>query len=181
VRLVGFAALAPVPWRNGGGLTREIAGAPGARLSLADIERDGPFSIFEGLDRIFVVVQGAVTLSFGPADVVRLDPGVAPLEFAGEHAPQAAPGAPGCRALNLLVERGRHGGSLRRETWPAGRRVDAQDLAGVFAVHVQDGLLGCGDARARAGDTLVGDEREDAIDVLADSVVLLARVATRFD
>jgi environmental stress-induced protein Ves len=64
-----------VPWKNGGGLTREILKMPQAadavafdwRLSLATIERPGPFSAFEDYDRTLVLVQGAgVELDFGP-------------------------------------------------------------------------------------------------------------------
>src|SRR4051812_3988364 len=61
----------PSPWRNGGGVTRELLRVPvpddaGAaaggwllRISLADIASDGPFSAFEGMDRWFAVVGGA--------------------------------------------------------------------------------------------------------------------------
>ena len=61
-----------VPWKNGGGLTREILKVPADaaefdwRLSLATIERPGPFSSFEGYDRTLVLVRGAgVELDFG--------------------------------------------------------------------------------------------------------------------
>jgi hypothetical protein len=61
-----------VPWKNGGGLTREILKSPEDaaefdwRLSLATIERPGPFSSFEGYDRTLVLVRGAgVELDFG--------------------------------------------------------------------------------------------------------------------
>lgn len=56
-----------VPWRNGGGITREVMVEPtGAtfdtgflwRLSVADIEKDGPFSELPGLDRSMVVIEG---------------------------------------------------------------------------------------------------------------------------
>ncbi|MGW8726452.1 HutD/Ves family protein [Streptomyces sp. NPDC055808] len=56
-----------VPWRNGGGVTRNIVAHPeGAgtadfvwRVSLADVGADGPFSGFPGVDRILTVVEGA--------------------------------------------------------------------------------------------------------------------------
>jgi uncharacterized protein len=55
-----------VPWKNGGGVTREIAAAPvGAaadafdwRISIADVAADGPFSLFPGTDRTLTVVEG---------------------------------------------------------------------------------------------------------------------------
>jgi environmental stress-induced protein Ves len=63
--VVRFAELAPVPWRNGGGITREVvsAGGPGAqgfdwRISIAEVTEPGPFSTFPGVDRIIAVVQG---------------------------------------------------------------------------------------------------------------------------
>ncbi|MFC8230361.1 HutD family protein [Streptomyces sp. NPDC057287] len=62
----------PTPWSNGGGVTSEVAVHPmGAatddfawRVSVADVERGGPFSAFPGVDRIITVVDGpGVTLT----------------------------------------------------------------------------------------------------------------------
>ncbi len=52
-----------VPWKNGGGFTFEVArdtehDEPDWRLSIATIERDGPFSHFPGYDRTIVVLDG---------------------------------------------------------------------------------------------------------------------------
>lgn len=52
------------PWKNGGGVTHEIARAEedGAllwRLSIAEVATDGPFSAFPGLTRILTVIEGA--------------------------------------------------------------------------------------------------------------------------
>lgn len=66
---------APVPWRNGGGITHELAAWPdlGAwrwRISVAEVARDGPFSRFDGIDRHFAVLSGAgVCLSFADRTV----------------------------------------------------------------------------------------------------------------
>ncbi len=61
-----------VPWKNGGGVTREILKVPPDtaafdwRLSLATIATPGPFSAFDGYDRTLVLVRGAgVELDFG--------------------------------------------------------------------------------------------------------------------
>jgi environmental stress-induced protein Ves len=52
-------------WRNGGGTTRELLTGPvdergewRYRISVADIERDGPFSRFESVQRHFCVLTG---------------------------------------------------------------------------------------------------------------------------
>jgi hypothetical protein len=70
--LLREAEYTTVPWKNGGGLTREILKVPADatafdwRLSLATIEQPGPFSTFEDYDRTLVLVRGAgVELDFG--------------------------------------------------------------------------------------------------------------------
>jgi uncharacterized protein len=63
LRIIRFSELQETPWRNGGGVTREIA-IEGARddfvwrLSMADVGVDGPFSKFDGMQRILTVIQG---------------------------------------------------------------------------------------------------------------------------
>lgn len=52
------------PWRNGGGVTRELLAWPEAadwtcRLSVAEVTQDGPFSRFDGVQRYFAVLDGA--------------------------------------------------------------------------------------------------------------------------
>jgi environmental stress-induced protein Ves len=61
-----------VPWKNGGGVTREILRVPPEptafdwRLSLASIDTPGPFSSFAGYHRTLVLVRGpGVELDFG--------------------------------------------------------------------------------------------------------------------
>lgn len=54
--------LIDVPWKNGGGITRNIAtgmrgDALAWRISRADVDVEGPFSNFEGLTRILTVVS----------------------------------------------------------------------------------------------------------------------------
>jgi uncharacterized protein len=68
-----------VPWKNGGGVTREILRVPPEagefdwRLSLATIDSPGPFSAFEGYHRTLVLVRGAgVELNFAQHGTSRL-------------------------------------------------------------------------------------------------------------
>ena len=62
--IVRLDAVPATPWRNGGGVTRELLAWPGAddwriRMSVADVARDGPFSRFDGVRRWFAVLEGA--------------------------------------------------------------------------------------------------------------------------
>jgi hypothetical protein len=62
--LLRTADVAGQPWRNGGGITRELLALPAGehwrvRVSVADVDIDGPFSAFDGVERWFAVVDGA--------------------------------------------------------------------------------------------------------------------------
>ncbi|MFI5884032.1 HutD family protein [Streptomyces sp. NPDC051554] len=67
IRALPASPRTAVPWKNGGGVTREIAAWPeGAgmdafawRVSLAEVAADGPFSAFPEVDRTLTVVEGA--------------------------------------------------------------------------------------------------------------------------
>lgn len=103
--------VAPTPWRNGGGQTRELLTRPAQgpwllRISLADIESDGPFSAFPATQRWFAVVAGAgVALRFGD-DVRELTPDSAPLQFDGAAAPGCSLLDGPTRDLNLMLRSG---------------------------------------------------------------------------
>ena len=63
-QMIPLEEVAPSPWRNGGGVTRELIAWPTPqdwdwRISVAEIEKDGPFSRFEGVERWFAVLGGA--------------------------------------------------------------------------------------------------------------------------
>ena len=65
-RILRAADYPRMPWKNGGGSTEEIARDAGQdldgfgwRLSIADIETSGGFSVFAGYQRIITVLQGA--------------------------------------------------------------------------------------------------------------------------
>ena len=163
-RAVRVDAIAPAAWRNGGGTTREIARWAGARLSLADIDRAGPFSVFAGLRRWIAVLHGRVGLRFA-GSTIGLDAGSDPFAFDGADAPHADPGpVGGCRVLNLMLAPERApGGGLRRVELRAG---DVLDAGGACAAYVCRGTLIAGEARVAAGDALVGDARVAAGDTL---------------
>lgn len=103
-------------WRNGGGQTRELLAWPDAtdwklRISRADIEADGPFSAFAGVQRWFVVLSGkGVVLHLPAADGHTLNhtlrPGHAPLHFDGGLAPGCSLIDGATQDLNLMARGG---------------------------------------------------------------------------
>jgi uncharacterized protein len=114
IHLVHLATVPPQPWRNGGGTTRELLAWPQAdawqaRVSVARIDSDGPFSAWPGVQRWFVVLEGAGVELAWEGRVVHIQRHSAPLHFDGTD-------PPGCRLpdgptedLNLML-RGTGGG-----------------------------------------------------------------------
>ncbi|OKK17366.1 HutD-family protein [Streptomyces sp. CB00455] len=93
VRLLRAADRTAAPWKNGGGVTREIAARPeGAgtqdflwRVSLAEVGADGPFSVFPGVERTLTLARGA-GMALDVGGVRRLvDERYAPQDFAGDE------------------------------------------------------------------------------------------------
>lgn len=108
-----FADLAPSPWKNGGGETREIVSRSAGtkafawRVSIATIARDGAFSIFPGIDRATVLLNGA-GIRLRSADGLidhHLDTRLAPFAFAGEVAIEAELLDGPCQDLNVMTRR----------------------------------------------------------------------------
>jgi environmental stress-induced protein Ves len=87
-QVVHRADVPPSPWRNGGGVTRELLAWPHVqnwnwRMSVAEVARSGPFSRFEGVQRWFAVLSGAgvrLTLGAHRRDLTRHSP---PFQFDG--------------------------------------------------------------------------------------------------
>ncbi len=101
MQILRAADRAAVAWKNGGGLTREVAAAPeGAgtgdfawRVSLAEVAADGPFSAFPGVDRTLVLAEGA-GMDLDVAGLRRVvDARYAPQQFPGDV-------PTGCRLLD---------------------------------------------------------------------------------
>lgn len=111
-----------VPWKNGGGLTREVAVWPPEsnfenfdwRVSLAEVHAAGPFSSFPGVDRQMAVLAGRLTLTIEGGESLALSPDSPPLGFAGETriVVQATHGM--VTDLNVMTRRGRFSARLQR-------------------------------------------------------------------
>ena len=119
VRAIHVDEVAPQRWRNGGGFTRELLAWPAVeawrlRVSVAEVESDGPFSSLPAVERWFAVLDGnGVELTVGGiAHVVTRD--AAPLHFSGEATTACRLLDGPTRDLNLML-RGIRGGMFRAE------------------------------------------------------------------
>ena len=104
-RVVRSDEVTPQAWANGGGTTRELARADDGswRISLADIDRDGPFSAFPGQDRLLTVVEGPVLGLEVDGETHVVEP-QRPFVFSGDARVVASVPEGAVRALNVVVD-----------------------------------------------------------------------------
>ncbi len=107
INIVRLADVVPQQWKNGGGVTRVLLAWPNTndwvvRVSVADIERDGPFSRFVGVDRHFAVLKGKGVRLTG---VGELSAGCDSVCFGGELAPNCELIDGPTRDLNVMIQR----------------------------------------------------------------------------
>ena len=106
--LIALADVAATPWRNGGGITRELAVWPPQgdwqwRMSVAEVVASGPFSRFEGVERWFAVLSGAGVRLDIARHAHTLDAASAPLQFDGAANTQCTLLAGPTQDFNLMV------------------------------------------------------------------------------
>lgn len=150
-----------MPWRNGGGMTTEIAIAPqGAsvsgerfvyRVSIADVASDGPFSRFEGYDRHIMLLAGAgMTLDCGAQGRIELTAPFEPRAFSGDWDVHGALVAGAARDFNVIVDRSRAAATLEGRVVEHAEAI-ACEPGTVCIVHIIDGEL----TGADRNDTLI--------------------------
>jgi uncharacterized protein len=123
MEIIRYAELKAHPWRNGGGVTREVARHPRTpsaqtalqntaqdnawdwRVSIAEVSKAGPFSAFAGMDRVLTVIDGELLLlsvdgAEHPLEKYR------PFRFSGDAASAGALPTGDIRDLNVITRNG---------------------------------------------------------------------------
>ncbi len=121
------------PWKNGLGTTEEIYVHPEGsdeflfRISMAVLSTSGPFSIYPGIDRSLILLEGkSIRLN------ERSVPLLSPVSFPGEEEIVATIEGQGCD-LNLMCRRGKVSGKIQVFSGEAAFPEDA-DLCLIFAL-----------------------------------------------
>ncbi|MBS0214769.1 MAG: HutD family protein [Proteobacteria bacterium] len=178
------------PWANGAGSTRELIQWPGDgqvwqwRLSIADVDRDAPFSGFPGVDRILVLLSGdGLVLRFADGHEERLDTPFACARFPGEAELSGGPIDGPTTDFNLMWRRDR----FDAELWVRPLVGSLQLFASpgeTWALHVAAGHVDGDDGlHLDAGDTLVSSDDGSARHLRLDGAgtALLVRLQERQD
>lgn len=112
-----------MPWKNGGGVTTEIAISPAGarlddfnwRLSMAKVESGGPFSSFPGIDRTLSILEGeGIMLAIDGREPTRLDKTSMPLRFRADVPTEAELVGGAILDLNVMTCRKRCEHSVER-------------------------------------------------------------------
>ncbi len=142
--VIRWADCVPTPWRNGGGITREVAAHPPTgeefdwRLSIADVEQPGPFSAFADVDRVITLLEGEQMVLEFDDERVRLVP-FEPYAFPGEAACTGVLPDGATRDLNVMTRRGRTQAQVRVHR--SGERIRLPAVDGTrLLVAIADGL-----------------------------------------
>lgn len=132
------STLSATPWKNGGGVTREIVcQPPGAgmdafdwRVSIAHIESSGPFSAFAGVDRVITLLEGAgvhLQSTDGRFDHA-LDTALVPYAFVGEAPVRGTLLDGDCHDFNVMTRRA----TCRAGVWVCRSATTTSAPAGVL-------------------------------------------------
>ena len=155
-------------WKNDGGWTTEIArGAETGgddfrwRVSIAEIERDGPFSAFPGVERDLLLLEGnGIELDIDAAEPQRLIRRFEHVHFAGEANVDCRLLAGPTRDFNVMTRRA----ALRAEVIArplVGAMVIIAEARVEWLVHVHGGQISARTAHERveaaSGETLLLD------------------------
>jgi environmental stress-induced protein Ves len=157
MEIIQKSDLAEVPWKNGGGITREIAIAKEQgellwRLSMADVTVDGPFSNFGGLMRILTVIKGNGMDLISSQGILSADLN-RPVRFDGALKIDSKLKDGPIQDLNLIFNPLHCGGEVMPIKGPYRKHHDA-DSHIVLGVHCAQGVVGIGDdTHLHPGDT----------------------------
>lgn len=166
-----------LPWKNGGGVTREIAkgaatsldGDWGWRLSIADVDRDGPFSVFPETDRVMAVIAGkGMDLHHPDGAVTALEPYDA-VRISGDDSLHGRLRGGPVRNLNVMTARSQYQASLEIRQGPLSETLESSSLDCLLIQNLGgDCTVGTGDGETHelaAAESLVL-EGEGRLDLL---------------
>lgn len=119
MEIIRYADLRPQPWRNGGGVTRELACHPQAassqdgtwdwRVSIAEVAKEGEFSAFPGMDRVLTVIEGELFLLTVDGTEYPMEK-YRPFRFSGDAPASGALPTGDIRDLNVITRAGAYKG-----------------------------------------------------------------------
>lgn len=159
--ILRYGQLIDIPWKNGGGITRNIASATCEaqtvwRLSRADVAQNGAFSNFAGLVRILTVVSPTGMVLEHPDGELNADPWQ-PVQFDGALKVFSRLKDGPLTDLNLMFDPSMCEGSVTPLRGPFDDAMIPPEH-GMTALHVLSGQPTLGTQHLSIGDTAFPDD-----------------------
>lgn len=179
--MIKFSELQTIPWKNGGGVTREIAALREHdkiiwRLSIADVAEDGQFSVFPGLTRILTVIDGngiVLTSSDHTVDA----PFGAPVMFDGgeKHESKLIDGP--IRDFNVMFDPKCCSADVTRVEAPAHLVLTVSPRQTIAVLGLAEETVVEKKYRLHFGDTILYDAGSFALDLIGEASVLIVKIS----
>lgn len=140
--VINLNAIAPMPWKNGGGTTRELVAWPQAdnwlwRMSVAEIAKSGPFSRFEGVQRWFAVLSGAGAILSTDGQSRKVTPSCQPLCFDGGLATECELIDGATQDFNLMVRQANVKARMTHHRGPFGLIIESSNTVAIFIMDTR--------------------------------------------
>ncbi len=143
IRIIDSRTARQLPWKNGQGVTLELAIAPSDadlsnfewRISSARVASAGPFSHYPGIDRSLGLLSGAgLRLTLGEQPSLDLDRHNPVLSFAGELDVQAELHDGPVQDFNLMSRRGHWRHRLEYQRLQGERWLDCSEVMFIYCM-----------------------------------------------
>jgi len=158
-----------MPWKNGQGITTEIARWPQNgeldwRISVARVTADGPFSHFPGCDRVILALDGAgMILTHHETGVVVSLSALEPWSFRGEWTTSCVLPAGGIRDFNVVTRRAAFSAEVSVLVLEGTRSIDLTAATTILYCVSGDAVTGSELTMQLASDDTVIAERTPSL------------------
>ncbi|MFM9976233.1 MAG: HutD family protein [Beijerinckiaceae bacterium] len=180
MRILRQSGFRVMPWKNGGGTMTDIIASPeGAsldtfdwRVSMARVVRDGPFSVFPGIDRSLTILEGeGMVLDIAGHGETLLTDQSLPFAFPGDAVTYSRLHAGPILDLNVMTRRGICRSTVTRHHTASPLLCDPLDATLLVLLRGAKGALG--QERLEDGDAVLLNGTDPAVTLIPDSSALV--------
>ena len=136
---IQLSQVTSTPWKNGGGVTRELVAWPNNdnwdwRMSVAEVASDGGFSKFEGVERWFSVLSGNGVQLQVDDTFQTLTVSSAPFRFDGQAAVECKLISGATQDFNLMTRSTNATGVMRRLSSDFDMMLNDTKIIAIYAI-----------------------------------------------
>ena len=175
MRIIRAVDLVSQPWPNGLGNTCPIHAEAEWQISVADLDGEARFSLFEEQDRVFTLLEGGgAALDLAERGSQACHP-LVPVHFPGDVPTRYRPATGPARAFNVIASRAVLEAEVTVASLAGAHAISGGGTAAVFCVS---GKVTVGDEALGSGDTALHTGARP-IEACTPATVILVRLLGR--